>query len=384
MDWFNKKILFSTGFGLCSALCLLLLSCGSRHSANLEERDIPLKHASLLQMAEGDGYTHVTIVNPWDTTQTLHSYVLVPDSLPMPRNLPQGTVIRTPVKRGIVFSSVHANLFDELDALDMIVGVCDKKYMRNEVLLQKINNGKVKDCGGTMAPDVETIISISPDALFLSPYQDPTPYAKLTELGVPIVECADYMETDPLARTEWIKFYSLLTGSEAKGKQIYSEAESEYLQLKELASNVEQRPKVLTELKTGDSWFTPAKSSTTAIFIKDAGGQLPEINDKGYGSVPHAPESVLMASYNADVWLVKYYQHNDLTYSQLSNDSPIYTNIKAFKDKNVYGCNTSKSLYYEETAFHPHWLLADMISLIHPELGVEPYPGKAYFEGLRN
>lgn len=371
MVWFNK--LFSLG------LCLLLLSCGSGHIIIPEEKEIPLEYASFLNMYEGEGYIHVTIKNPWDTAKILHSYILVPDTSKLYDKYPEGTLIRTPIKKGIVFSSVHSSLLEELGALDAVTGVCDTEYMHNITLSHKLKKGEITDCGGSMSPDLEKIISLNPDALFISPYQDPTPYAKLTELGIPIVECADYMETNPLGRAEWIKFYAALTGTEHKGEEMFSEVENEYLKLKQITSSVTSRPKVLTELKQGDTWFLPAKSSTTGIFITDAGGCLPEIVEGEGGSVAFTPEKVLMNAVDADLWLIKYYNDKDITYNWISNDSPIYRNFDAFKKGNIYACNTSRIWYYEEVPFHPHWLLADMISILHPELGITPYKGKNYY-----
>ncbi len=366
------------------ASCLFLLSCGNRHNTAHEEAEVPMKHASFLRMYEGDGYTRVAVTNPWDTTKTLHSYILVPDSLPLDDNYPAGTIIRTPIKRSVVFSSVHGSLLEELGAINAVAGVCDTEYMHNNTLAKKLKEGKITDCGSSMAADMEKIISINPDALFISPYQDPAPYAKLTELGVPIVECADYMETNPLGRAEWIKFYSALTGTESEGDKIFSEVENEYQRLKQVAATVKNRPEILTELKQGDTWFLPAKSSTTGIFIEDAGGRLPDIVNGEGGSVAFTPEKVLMNAADADFWLIKYYNDNDISYQQISNEAPINRNFDAFKKGKIYACNTSKIWFYEEVPFHPHWLLADMISIFHPELGIAPYPGKKYYSNPTN
>ncbi|MDE6682955.1 MAG: iron ABC transporter substrate-binding protein, partial [Muribaculaceae bacterium] len=74
-----------------------------------------------------------------------------------------------------------------------------------------------------------------------------------------------------------------------------------------------------------------------------------------------------------------YYNDKDITFQQISNDAPINRNFEAFKNGEIYACNTAKIWFYEEVPFHPHWLLADMISIFHPELGVKPYPGKKYY-----
>lgn len=369
-------------FYLTLGLCLLLVSCGGRHISAFKERVIPMTHASFLKMWEGDNYIRVEIVNPWDTTKTLHTYVLVPDSITLPEDLPQGTLIRTPINRSIVFSSVHSSLLEELGAIDAVKGICDVEYMHNDILQKKLNSGELVDCGGSMAPNLEKIISLNTDAIFLSPYQDPTPYAKLVELGVPIVECADYMETTPLGRVEWIKFYSALVGKGKQGEKIINETEKEYNRLKAAASKVSSRPEVLTELKQGDVWFLPGRTSTTGIFIEDAGGKLPDIAQNESGSTSFAPEKVLMSAKDADFWIIKYYSDKDLTRNEIAKESGIYTKFEALKDGRTYGCNTNKVWFYEEVPFHPHWLLADMISFFHPELGVEPYPGRKYYSKL--
>ena len=47
--------------------------------------------------------------------------------------------------------------------------------------------------------------------------------------------------------------------------------------------------------------------------------------------------------------------------------------FKAFREKNVYGCNVELSPFYEETPFRPDWLLNDFIRILHPELeGLAP------------
>ena len=46
-----------------------------------------------------------------------------------------------------------------------------------------------------MQPDIERIMSLRPDALLLSPFENSGGYGKLSALQIPIIEAADYMET---------------------------------------------------------------------------------------------------------------------------------------------------------------------------------------------
>ena len=50
--------------------------------------------------------------------------------------------------------------------------------------------------------------------------------------------------------------------------------------------------------------------------------------------------------------------------------------IKAMKEKNVYGCNTAASTFFEDIPFRPDLLLRDFIIIVNPdkkELGKTKY-----------
>ena len=63
-----------------------------------------------------------------------------------------------------------------------------------------------------MSPDIEKVIDMHPDGILLSPYENSGGYGRIEKLNVPILECADYMETSALGRAEWVRFYGLLFG----------------------------------------------------------------------------------------------------------------------------------------------------------------------------
>lgn len=65
-----------------------------------------------------------------------------------------------------------------------------------------------------MAPDIERIIALKPETILLSPFENSGGYGKLDKLHIPIIEAADYMESSPLGRAEWMKFYGMLFGNE--------------------------------------------------------------------------------------------------------------------------------------------------------------------------
>lgn len=348
-----------------------LASCKGSHSSYSNDatgKEIELKYAENLTIREYPDFTEVTVRNPWDTVRTQQKYILVRRDSAMPENLPEGTVVKIPLKNALVYSTVHTSLLDELGAIDIIGGVCNAQYINTQELTDRIKNGRVADCGNSMTPDLEKIINLRPDVIMLSPFENNDKYAKVGELGIPIMECADYMETSALGRAEWLKLYGKLAGKEEETAKMFADVESNYLKLKELASKAEKKPKVLTDQRYGQVWNVPGGMSTTGLLIEDAGGINPFARFRQSGSVPLAPEKVLAEAHDADVWLLKFNQETDKSLAELATDAPANSQFKAFKEGKVYGCNTRYVDYYEETPFHPDRILSDYIAIIHPEL----------------
>ena len=184
---------------LTAAAALSLVSCGGGSGAVSHQKGEPLQFefARNIAVEETDSFAVVRIRNPWDTLRTLHTYVLVPDSIEAPASLPEGTIVRTPLKNALVYSAVHVSLVSELGAAQSIGGVCDSKYIHTPLVASRIADGSVTDCGVGTAPDLERIMLLSPDAIMLSPFENSGGYGKVVSLGIPIIECADYMETSP-------------------------------------------------------------------------------------------------------------------------------------------------------------------------------------------
>lgn len=70
---------------------------------------------------------------------------------------------------------------------------------------------------------------------------------------------------------------------------------------------------------------------------------------------------------DADIWLIRYSQGNELTLEQLTVSNPLYAQFKAYHEGNVYGCNTVDVRLYDEMAFHPQWYLAELIRIFRGE-----------------
>ena len=368
---------------ICLFAVLFLSSCGGRGktaSALANGDTIPLRYAENLTLVSYPGYTLATLRNPWDTLHTLHTYILVPKDRELPAHLPAGTVVRTPLSKSVIYSSVHCGLMDNLGVFGSIGGVCDLKYIKLPAVHEACRRGAIADCGDGMNPDMERIIDLHPDAILLSPFENSGGYGRIEKLDIPIIECADYMETSSLGRAEWMRFYGLLFGKAAESDSLFARVEADYLWWAGRVADIEDKPTVFADLKSGATWYVPGGRSTVGRTFADAGADYVFSDLKNSGSSPLSFETVYEKAKDADIWLIKYNMPEDKTYRDLKNDYAPYAGFRAFRERRVYGCNTGRVPYYEETPFHPEWLLEDLIKIFHPD--VAKAEGGRYFRKL--
>ena len=439
---------------LCGAtVALLMAACqgGKTAAADAEAGDtLEMKYAKLLTIVKhGDGeessdaaegidyqYAEAIVANPWKAGTLLHRYILIPKGeegdktvAMLAKRRSMGArcttdTVRTPVERSAVFIAPHCQLMYELGCQQAIRGVCDLNYINiPDVRKRAASAGNassgnasalnsIVDCGSSMAPDIERIIALKPEAILVSPFENSGGYGKLDKLHIPIIEAADYMESSPLGRAEWMKFYGMLFGKDknisttaageaseaavgkaseaAAGKaseatagkaseatlpascelradSLFAQIEKEYLDLKAEAGKLPKGLSILTERKTGGVWYVPGGQSTIGILLKDANARYIFSDDKHSGSLPMSPEQILAKGSQVDVWAFKYFGGAPLSQVQLLQEYDGYKALAAFSQGNIYQVDTSTVPYFELTSFHPELLLREFIILAHGE-----------------
>ena len=355
----------------CTVLTILLvlmlvLSKGTAREEVLVGEKLAMRHSALLDIVDCEGYSAVEVKNPWGEG-LLKRYLLVPTDSVLPENLPEGVVVRTPLKKVLVFSGVHVALFEELGVAGSVAAVCDAEYVYSEETVNALSKGEVVDCGSSLDVSMEQVAVASPDAAFVLPYENGG-YGKLEKVDFPLIECADYMEISPLACAEWVRFYGRLLGKAAVADSIYDAVCDEYDVLRRVASKGWPRPRLLCELRSSSAWYVPAGGSTMGRMYADAGADYLFSHCSGSGSVPLSFELVLERAADADVWLVKYNSEVDKTYSSLLDEYEGYSHFRPFKEKNIFVCNTREKRLFEDRTFHPERMLKELVALFHPHL----------------
>jgi iron complex transport system substrate-binding protein len=269
-----------------------------------------------------------------------------------------------------------------LECEDKITGVADLKYIKIPWVQEQAKAGKIVDCGDGMNPLIEKIIDLNPDAILLSPFENSGGYGKLEDIDIPLFECAEYMETSPLARAEWMRLYGLLFGCREKADKLFSEVDKNYNNLKKQAQKAGVGRSILFDKMIANSvWYVPGGRSTMGQMIQDAGGQYLWADDNHSGSLPLPFESVLVKALDADVWMLRYDNDQPMTLQQLLAEQEGYNQFQAYQSGEVYGCNVRTSLFYEEAPFRPDKLLNDFIQIMHP--GIKPAAPLKYYQKLR-
>lgn len=367
-------------------LCLLVLLLTAFTACRPEATDAPggVTHARLLHIERADSFTRVDVLDPWRAGSVLHTYILVPRGQDLPTEIPAATgkqtLLRTPLGRVVSFSSVHASLLCDLGFQDAITGLCDTAYAFHPKLRHALEVHSALNMGSSMSPDVERIIMNTPDAVFVSPMEGST-YDALEAAGVPLVECADYMESTALGRAEWMKFFGLLFDCEALTDSLFDRVCTNYDSLRTAAAAASTRPSLLCDGKQGAAWYVPGGASYLGQLYADAGANYLFADRKESGSAALSVETVLAEGMNADVWFVKYGAAADMTYESLAADYAPYAQFAAWKARHIYGCNTLRVPYYEEVPFRPDLLLRDVVHILHPD--VLPHHKLRYYTPLQ-
>lgn len=350
-----------------------LYSCSGRSESfdydDIDTADTLTHHARYLCMADlGNGTVLVDIADPWNKGHDLARYALVHRDSVIPENLDEGRrIIRTPVGRMAVYSSVHTGAIAELGALPSVAAVTDAAYFPpGDTVTSLIASGAIVDAGQSASPSAERLAAARVQAALRSPMQG-IASAPLPSSIVP-VEMADYLETSPIARAEWILLLGELTGRRDSAQKIFTEVIDNYADLVFKAAGARSpRPKVLTETEQSGIWYVPAGESYAARLLADAGAEYPWADTKGTGSLSLSIEKVAEKAIDADIWLIRSYGFVP-TASWLRSQNPRYASFAPVKTGNVYGCDSEVRHIFSDMAFHPDRVLAEYVAIFHPEV----------------
>lgn len=312
-------------------------------------------------------YKTVEVMDPWAKNQIMARYHFYPKGNKPDADLSDGYEIATPINSMACIFTTHLSYAARLGLTDYISGISEITYVKNEKIRAGVTDGSIIQLGPTENLNNEKLIALQPDVLFVSPFKD-NKYGQIEASGIPLAITTGYMENTPLARAEWIKFMSCFFNKEKAADQLFDSIASNYLSLCARTKNVLNQPTVFSGKPYGDVWYISGNKSYMAKYFADAGAQYVWTDKQYTGSQPLDMEAVYFRVIDADYWFILEYYQGDYTYQNLLNEQEAFADIAAFKERNVFLCNTFKTAYYETGLMEPDIILADMIHIFHPEL----------------
>jgi iron complex transport system substrate-binding protein len=357
---------------------IFLYSCSIKSEKQAGRDIIDTSHivakAEKFSIEKMDGYTLLTIINPWQGAIGIkHVYYLLKRGAELPSGLDTLKIIRVPVKKIICMSTTQTAMISSLGEENTICGMSGTGLLFDGKLQERAEKGLIEEVGYEASLNKELILKISPDLIMMYGVGNEAAgyVAKLKELGIKIIFNADYLETDPLSKTEWIKLFGSLYCKESLADSIYNSEVEAYNNLKSyINSKIVRRPKVLLGLPFKDTWYISPGNSFISKLIADAGGIYLWQNTESSFSMPYGIENVYLEALTADFWLnigtVKSSEEISLIDQRLK-DLPCYKSGNLFNN-NKRTTPTGGNDYWERGAVFPHLLLKDLAIILHPDL----------------
>ena len=263
--------------------------------------------------------------------------------------------VTAPLRSIVCMSSSYIGFLDAIGCDSVATAVSGLAYVSDpEVQAHAV------DVGYDAALDYETILKLRPDLVltYAVSAAEPPYLQKLRDLGIRTAVIHEHLESHPLARAEYIKFFGLLTGRKERADSLFADIRDRYLSL---VKESDAPKSVLVNIPYADQWYIPGGDNYMTRLIHDAGGVV-------LGAVPGRFESSVISvekafelAQEADCWLNPGWC---ATKAQLRSVHPLFADFPVL-GKSVWN-NTKQSTpgggnaFWETGPAHPDLILEDL------------------------
>lgn len=329
------------------------------------------EYAKGFSIGVSDSLRIVSVLKPWQDEKKLQfRYVLHPK----PHNKPdqnQEWNVQIPVRKVVCMSTTHLAFLEAIGQLNSVCAISGASFVCNPELRLKLENKQIIDVGYEGNLDYESIIRLKPDLVFMYGV-NPSAMSmaeRLMQIGVKPVFVGEYLESHPLAKSEWIKFFASFFGKQALADSIFTSVKNQYEANCKLVLNIGQKPNVLAGYPWKDVWYISGGNTYLARLIEDAGGNY--IFKQVQADVwPASLETVFIQAAHADIW-INSGEANSL--NQLVAPDERLKLFRPFLNRKVYN-NTLQvnslggNNYWEKGIMEPHLILLDLARIFHPSI----------------
>ena len=372
-----KTLIFRT---LLAVAALGFVACAGESTHSVDEFTVEVytpRHATGFDVrgAEGAASTIVTVRNPWQGAEGIEKRLFIAREGERAPEGFEGQVIEGVAERVICMSSTYVAMIDALGCTERVVGVSGIDFIYNTRVREAAEAGRVRDVGHDSDINFELLLTLRPDVVLIYGVagENGVANAKLDELGVPYFYLGDYVEESPLAKAEWTVAVAEILGVRERGEELFAGIETRYEELREkVAESATERPTVMFNTPYRDTWYMPSSRSYAVQLVEDAGGRYIYDGNHGTASQPIDLEQAYVLTREADYW-INVGQYTSL--DDLRRDNPHFADVKAVREGRVFSADrrvtaAGGSDFWESAVVNPDVVLADLVTVLQPELGL--------------
>ncbi len=356
-------------------------------AATVEETSIRFaENLTIENPAESPGVTEITINEPWPGGSPIRYAVLQPGAQLRRNRSDYAAVVGAEPQRVISLVTPSIAHMADLGLLGRLVGVENPDYIYNREVLSQLNSGDVVRVGGGPELDMERIVALQPDLVFVSALgPDEAALRRLSSASIPVIVLSDWREQSPLGRAEWLKLFGAVFNRSAAAAELFAERAERYEQLQSLTTLLpdKDRPRIMANGPWQGSWPVPAADSYIARLFADAGGRYLWDDIPGAGSHFLDLESILARAADAEYWFNLNHDWNSR--ADVVRADARLTRFGAYQTGRMYHHNarvrnSSANDFWESGAGRPDLVLADLVHIMHPDLLPDHSP--VYYQKL--
>lgn len=330
-------------------------------------------HSSGFAVEYHNNYKIVTVTNPWQGAQESFRYVLVQCGSPAPAGV-EGAVIEVPVQSLVALSTTYLPHLVSLNLTDRLIGLDSLLWATTPEVVARIGADEIVEVGSGSGVNVELLLEMDPGLVMAYgigvPEWDAHPL--LLEAGIPVALNGDFVEQDPLGRTEWVKFIAFFFNKDGEADRLFTEVVDSYTATAALAAGVTARPTVFVSSIYDGTWWMSGGDSYSARLLADAGANYLWADSGGVGSDPVDFETVFEKAGSADFWVNPDNAFWNSQADVLQSDER-YGEFAALAAGHLYNNNAQVNAnggnaFYESGAAQPDVVLMDLVKIFHPEL----------------
>ena len=333
-----------------------------------------IDYADNFSVAYFDHYKIVTVDRPTPGGPS-ERYVLWQCGTPEPELGPElaGAVrISVPIHTLFSGSTSQSPALVDVGGVDAVTGVARRDFIATPELIAHMEQRKVVEYERSGVVNVEAVVAAAPD-VFMAGGGGEADVQRIAAAGIPVVNFAEWQETSPLGRAEWVKFMGLFFNAEGKANAAFDRVAGQYDAALALVADLPdgERPLVLSGQSFNGVFFAAGGKSFIARLIHDAGGRYVFEDDTNSGSFQIRDlERLVVAAREAKFWIQASIHYQTL--ADIEAEDPRLAALPAAQSGQVWIPDGLKGpnggvQFYELGSMRPDLLLMDLISILHPE-----------------